>query len=340
MIRPLATAYQLLPLYHPTSILLVDGNADFLRSMMSTLEATFSCLAFHTAQDAIAYIRSERRLLEHPRMTADATPLGTMEHIRDLDQRLMHLRASRLPRVFSDEGRFGMTSVIVADLSMSGLAMLEAVRDTPLRKIMLSGIADTALAESALQNGLIDAFCAKQDPSLYDSLTRQLRRLQFDYFRGLTHSIQPALTRADTRFLDDQVVQDAFLDFVADNNIIEYCACMYPPGILGLDEEGNPAIMLVVDGDYLQASFEIAHAERAPTELLRTLIRNDAIPVFPTHSGFYASGLEIDWRDCVWQSRQLGASGWQSAIIDEPAIARMVCGPIAPYARYRNRRLN
>ena len=337
------TDHQLLPLYHPTSVLLVGDDPEFLRSLSLALGGSYQCIWFRSPLEAIAHVHSQAGSTDGS-VTPDALPpADAMEHIRDPDERALHLRASRLPQVFTDAGRFGKTSVIVSDQTlpgMSGMTMLAQIHDVPMRRVLLSASDDAPLAEGALRDGLIDAVCNKQDPALNDRLATQLQRLQLEFFRGLTGPIEPALKRADTRFLLEPALGTAFQAFVEDNAIIEYCVCMQPPGILGLDEEGNPALLIVVDDDYRQASFEIAHAERAPTELLRHLIRGDEIAVFPTTNGFYADGLAVDWRDCLWPCLPLGITDWMCAIIDEPDIASMVCGSIASYASYRRHRLS
>jgi CheY-like chemotaxis protein len=341
--NPFAAHRQMLALYHPTSIVLVDDNADFLRSIRLVLESMFQCHAFSSAELALDFVRAQSLSLRDQSSHRQAPPEGAMEYIRDPDARALHASAARLPSTFSDAGRFSRTSVIVADETMpgmSGIEMLEAMRDAPFRKLLLSGTANEELADRALRDGVIDAFCPKNDTCLHDTLTDQLVTLQQEFFRGLTRPIEPALTVADTRFLQDPAVLEMFREFVARHSIIEYCACLHPPGILGLDIEGNAAMLVVVNDDYLQASFEIAHAEHAPTELLRLLVRGDTLAVFPTASGFYANGLATDWRDCLWEARKVGDNGWYGAMIDEPEVTRAICGSVTSYGTYRRRRLS
>ncbi len=273
-------------------------------------------------------------------MADAAPPAGTLEHIRDPGERALHLKASRLPRVFSDSNRFGRTSVIAASSTQASLDILHDMRDAPLRKLLLAPSADDAVAKQALHEGLVDAVQDGHPAQSDTALTDLLLKMQMDFFRNLTSPIEPVLARADTRFLQDPAVRAAFADFATEHAIIEHCACMHPPGILGLDVAGNAALMIVVDDDYRQASFEIAHAEGAPTELLRQLAHGDTLAVFPTANGFYAADLAVNWRDCLWPGRKLGDNGWTSAVIDEPEATRIVCGSIASYDSYRRRRLS
>ncbi len=334
MFRPVTAHDPVAPLYHPTSVVLVDDDPDFLHALVMRLRGAFQCVAFRSVDDAVAHVRGQWRGHDVP-FAADAmAPPGTLEYIRDPVERALHLQASRLPRVFADASRFARASVIVADPALTDLGALHALSDPPLRKLLLPEAGPDSRA------GLTETVLSRKSAGITETITDHLHRLQLEFFRALTGPIEPALIRADARFLLDPAVRDAFAGFVADHAIIEYCACLHPPGILGLDRAGNPSLMIVVDDDYRQASFEIAHAEGAPTELLRRLARGDAIAVFPTANGFYVRGLAGDWRDHLWQGRKLGDNGWMSATIDEPEVARMVCGSIASYDSYRRRRLN
>ena len=333
----------IVPLYHPTSILLVDDNTDFLRSLQLVLKSQFECFAFASADEAIKFIRSEPSGLTGFTASLGPEPLSAMEHIRDPAERLLHLKVSQLPRLFADTSRFARSSVLVADNAMpgmSGLEMLESLRDVPMRKLLLSGTADEGMVRQALGSGLIDAFYPKHHPALHDGLMCQLRALQLEFFAGVTEPFQPALATGDTRFLQDETIREVFAKFVVERGIVEHCVLMQPPGILGLDDHGNAAILLIVDDDYRQASFEIAQAEGAPPALLRQLIGLQSLAVFPTLSGFYAREVEDNWGQFIWPSVALADDRWQVATIDEPDVVRKVCGRIACHADYTKRRLN
>ena len=343
MISYLQTNPGIVPLYHPTTVLLVDDNEDFLRSLKLVLGPGFQCFSFQTAQQAIDYVRDETQQSKDLLSDVDLAAADTFEHIRDPDERRLHFKFSRLPQVFADEGRFGKSSVIVADHAMpgmTGVAMLEAMRDLPLRKLLLSGAADDQIVVQAFNSGLIDAFYPKHHPALHDALADHLLKLQFEYFRDLTSPFDLALASPDARFLSAAGFADTFRRFVSDYQIIEYCVLMDPPGVFGLDDAGNPAILLVVDADFQQASFEIAQAELAPTGLLRCLLDGSVIAVFPTANGFYTREMEPHWRQFIWPGRAIADSGWRCTVIDEPEVIRRVCRSVTSYAAYRQRRLS
>ena len=159
--------------------------------------------------------------------------------------------------------------------------------------------------------------------------------LQVEYFQRLTRPLEPALDQSDARFLREPDFAPVFARFVERHDIIEHCVLMQPPGILGLDVEGNAAILLVADDDYRQASFEIALAEGAPPQLLKALIHSDALGVFPTASGFYSSRDGSPWTDYIWHGECFGRQGRRWAIIDKPEVVRQACRHVQSYAAHR-----
>ena len=343
MIINLQSIPEVLPLYHPTRILLVDEDNGFLERLSTRLRARFQCVCFSTAQQAIEYLRSETVHTGDLLPNADQQDADAMEHIADRGQRILQGQLSRLTRVFANESRFGATSVIVTNHTlpdMSGVAMLHALREVPLCKILLTEAHDMQSAADTCAEGLIDAFIPKQHQALPDALADHLQTSQFAFFRELTSLFEPALTSPDTSFLSTASFREQFRRFVNDYQIIEYCVLLDPPGILGLDEAGSPTILLVIDEDFQQASFEIAQAELAPVELLGRLLDGRSVAVFPTSHGFYAPNMERRWRQYVWPGLPLGDGCLRCAVIDEPDVIRRVCGTVASYADYRNRRLS
>jgi len=333
----------IVPLYHPTSVLLVDDDESFLRSLQLVLGDGFECFTFGNASQAIAFLRAEPAPFATLRSGAHEDEDALMEHIRDPEQRKLHPKVSRLPRVFADDRRFSRPSVVVADQTMpglSGLDMLDALRDLPQRKLLLSGTVDEDRVRQAVATGQIDAFQSKQHPDLHDSLIAHLKALQLDYFGAVTRPFGPALATGDTGFLRSVAFGQAFARFKSQHGIIEHCVLMQPPGILGLDECGAPAILLVADDDYRQASFEIAQAEGAPMDLLRQLAKPGKLALFPTATGFYSRSIGRSWNQFIWTSAGLGHGGLQTATISNPDVVRQVCGSVSSYAEHRLRRLN
>jgi len=343
MPKPSMTSGPLVPLYHPTSILLVDDNEAFLRSVQLVLGSGFECIAFKTASEAISFIRSEPARIAEVLTPTQPEIESAMEHIRDPDERMSHLMMARLPRVFGDRSRFARASVLVVDNTMpgmSGLGMIESLSDAPLRKVLLAEMVEEAAAQQALDRGLIDAFCPKHQPRLFDGLVQHLTDLQVAFFSRLTEPFRPALASSDLRFFREPAFGEVFASFARKHQIIEHCVLMHPPGILGINEEGIPSILLMVDDDYRQASFEIAQAEGAPVELLRQLIGPSVVAAFPTATGYYSKELEGNWEPFVRTGMPVGDNGWLAATLCECDVVRRACGSVASYSEHRQRRPN
>ena len=328
----LLSGHPIVPLFHQTSVLLVHDDSSVLAKTQQLLRGQFECLGFSGAVEALAFIRSG---------SASPPPAGKaeteLEYIQDPTERRLHSTLTGFPKLFADGSRFGRASVVVAASDLpgpAGLDFLEALRGTPIAKLILLPADPNVPTLRALEIGLADAAC----PS--EALASQLARCQLAYFQRLAEPYAPMLASSDARFLHDPAFAQVFSAFRRDYGIIEHCVLMQPPGILGLDASGNPAILLIADDDYRQASFEIALVEQAPPELLRRLLPGTHLASFPTASGFYSPEMGECWDDYVWPGTPFGSDRRRWAVIDMPDVLGQVCGPIASYADHRRGWLN
>lgn len=339
---PALKSSPVVPLYHPTSIILVDNDPSACGTLREALGDSLECLCFARAEAALEFVEAERADLS--RMIPACAPEADnpMEHIKDPAERVLHRYVARLPRLFADNARFGRASVLVLNDRMAGppeFERLQALRDQPLRRVLLGGQAAENGPRRALEEGCIDAHLPEPCTTLDLDLAEHLRVLQFGYFQRLTKPLAPALHSPDTRFLHNAGFPEVFAEFVLKHGVIEHCVLMHPPGILGIDQFGRPAILLVADEDYRQASFEIAQAEGAPVALLGQLMSAQRLAVFPTSSGFYAREMKAAWQQFIWPSSPLGDTGLQVATICAPEVITRVCGKVVSFAEHL-RRLN
>lgn len=307
MVRALDQHTPLLPLYHPTSVMLVDEDAGELNRTMAGLGDQFTCLPFRSLDEATAHLRAWAGMGLDP-AAAGSAPEGSYEYITGGRERDLHHAASRLPRVFGDAARFATPSVLV-----SRRRCPKSLEQAPLRHIVLA------------------------DATQGEPLANQLIRMQHDYFRELTNELAPVLATAEARFLTEPALRQTFLSFAARHSIIEYCAALSPPGLLGLDEDGRAHLLVLVDADYRQAAFEIAHAEGAPSSLLMHLAGGDKLAIFPTATGFFSGSLDEDWRAFAPCCTAVEGTDYLAADISNNDITGQVAGSVVSLSSFRRR---
>jgi CheY-like chemotaxis protein len=156
MSRPLTLA----PYFHPTTVVLVDDNEAFMRSMTLEMPSSIALHGFTDPEDALAF-------LDEP---IDLAPLVdrcfTLDRSHDTDA-VIHLNLGLIEQEINYRQRFRRVSAVLVDYAMpsvDGLAFCERMTDPYARRAMLTGVADEKLAVEAFNAGLIHRFIPSTGP--------------------------------------------------------------------------------------------------------------------------------------------------------------------------------
>src|SRR6185369_10734710 len=146
---------------------------------------------------------------QHPnfaRYFRDVSDMDLGSEVRFGD-RLLRLQLSELRSVIDDRSRQQRVSVAVVDYDMpkmTGVEFCRAIRDLPVKTILLTGKAGLETAISAFNEGVIDCFLQKQDANVSSALRREIKRLQEEYFEDISNPIKCALALQRAHFGEDQ----------------------------------------------------------------------------------------------------------------------------------------
>jgi CheY-like chemotaxis protein len=169
-------------------------------------------------------------------------------------------------RVFN-RARFGIVSVVVIDYQMpemSGLDLCRKLAHLPVKRILLTGQEDDALAVHAFNEGLIDMYLPKNHPRLGAELNLAIRRFQFSFLEQSTELISKVLGSADPVVWGDSSFSLFFDQICEDRGAVEYYAVGDPKGYLLVNAQGQAELMLLFDEAQLDAQAAAAMASRAP----------------------------------------------------------------------------
>jgi CheY-like chemotaxis protein len=313
------------PFYHPTSILVLDDDPLFLESIDFQFSDELSCQTFTRPDAALDHLRVQES--EHPdfrRYFKDCSEMPLGEELR-LGDRLLRLQLSELRAVMDEPARHQRISVAIVDFDMpkmTGVEFCRAIRELPVKTILLTGKAGLETAIGAFNEGLIDCFLQKQDISVSSALRREIKRLQEAYFEAVSDPIKSALALQKSHFLDDPHFVELFKDICESNNIIEHFVTASPPGIVMRDADGNESFLLVSDPELAKAHREVAETRNAPADMLELLRAGKAQAWFPTREGAYHPDYAADWNRYIWPAQALPGSGtWNYSVIrHEPSI--------------------
>lgn len=307
-----------LPCRFPTTALLLDDNAGFLRSFTLELDPMLAYRLFNVPQAALAYLH--QRFARPPfveRCLAQCEESGP----RVGGDHLERGEISGLHPAARDPERFAEVAVMVVDYDMPGMNGLEVcqqLKEFPLRKILFTGIGDEKIAVRAFNEGLIDRFILKSERNAARAVNEAVRELEAAHFQDCARLLRRSQRLSWPEFLDDPEFARRFHALCRQHGLIEYYLSAEPAGFLLRDAEGRVFRLLVQTDEDLRAQVEIARDQAAPAELVARLERREAIAYFWESRGFYRAGLS-DWQRFLHPPERLeGARTYYLALMAEP----------------------
>jgi CheY-like chemotaxis protein len=320
------------PFYHPTSILVLDDDPLFLESVDFQFSDELSCQTFTRPDAALEHLRGQAS--QHPdfsRYFRDCSDMDLGSESRHGD-RLLRLQLSELRSMIEDRSRHQRVSVAVVDFDMpkmTGVEFCRAIRNLPVKTILLTGKAGLETAIAAFNEGVIDCFLQKQDSNVSATLRREIKRLQTEYFEEISDPIKRALELRKPSFFSDASFAKLFKDVSEANGVVEHYVCANPPGVMMRDAEGVESFLLISDLDSAKSQCEIAEIQSAPADMVQLMRSRQVHAWFPTQEGFYHPDFETDWARYIWPAQLLPGSGsWSYSFIrhespvDEPLQSR------------------
>jgi CheY-like chemotaxis protein len=307
------------PFYHPTSILVLDDDPLFLESLDFQFSEEVSCHTFTRPDAALEHLRSQAA--QHPsfaRYFRDVSDTGPDSELRFGDL-LLRLQLSELRSIIDDQNREQRVSVAVVDYDMpkmTGVEFARAIRDLPVKIILLTGKAGLETAIGAFNEGVIDCFLQKQDSSVTHALRREIKRLQDEYFKEISAPIQSALALQTPSFFDDPTFLELFREVSEKNGIVEHYICAAPPGVMMRDADRNESFLFISDTENTDTQCEAAESKGAPDDMVRLLRARKAHAWFPTQSGLYHPDYRANWTRFIWPAQAMpGSSRWSYSFI-------------------------
>ncbi len=231
--------------YYPTCVMLVDDSRSFLQNLSLNLD-----------EDIPFLIRTNPHLIKDE--LVNSTPLN-YNNLEDLKKLLLNPR------------RFDWINVLVIDRSMpefDGLHFCAELRDYPIRRILLTGMADSGLAIKAMRDEMMDAYLSKADHSVLDKMNVSIKELSAHQFReSYGEKIKSLGEKASV--LERPECIKFFKDLCEHYNIVEFYLIDNALHFLLLDQQARAYLLLI------QAEHEVIHLEsnalfNVPQALLNT----------------------------------------------------------------------
>lgn len=321
------------PFRFPTTTVLVDDDAPFLRNFALELDENLALKLFDSPRQALDYLTRQPRRSDRERcMQSHRESIGwpMREHYLRVDLTAIEEEAT-------NPHRFEEVSVLVVDYAMpglDGLELCERLNDTRIRKILLTGVADEKVAVSAFNRGLIDRFVRKHERDAARQVNEAIRQLQDTYFRDTSRLLLESVRRDDAPFLTDATFLSHFKGELQRLGIVEHYYAAEPSGFLLIDAHGRRWRMIVMDDDMMDAQAEIAEAQGAEPALVETLKARHRVPYFWSSGGYFSQG-NTGIAERLHAPHALdGERRYYIALVEDPPIYRELGWDIVSYERF------
>lgn len=267
-------------LYFPTTVLLIDDDKGFLANVGLKLTRTTPFLLSENPESSL------KLLLENK----DKKTLINKLSERIIESNFVEIEPgyicgkSLLYQQIYDVTRFAHISTVVVDYSMpkmNGKQFCDQLRDSHIRKIMLTGEADYRMAVDMFNDGLIDKFIVKDSPDMMVQLNQSIQKAQYDYFTLLSSELLKSFSFIKDNDIDKNVAT-LLKDYFYKHNYSEHYLLDRSGSSLFLDKEGQPTWCIMKSIKEIETYCEIAQDNNAPTEIIMSLQSREKVPFFLT----------------------------------------------------------
>lgn len=289
----------MLPLFHPTTTILVDDVPSYLESFRDAAPLDLPVKTFEFPEDAILSIKKQNEAAREKfnrflKVTAD-TNWEVVDNTLT-EEIITRVSLSGLKNKLLDRERFNEVSVIICDYampSMKGTDFFEKLGNIPQKRILLTGEADANIAVKAFNDGLIDQFITKGRSGGVVDLFNQVRRYQRDYFRHQYSFLAGAYLSGESLF-----ASTAFEKLVANlsetHGFVEHYYVNFPNGAILIDEGRQRKRLVALTEDDYKAHLDSAK-DFGDQELLNAL-RTKAVVLNESYGEGVPGGLSY-WRE-------------------------------------------
>ncbi len=160
---------------------------------------------------------------------------------------------------------------------MQGLDFLKQIKNSPIKKALITGEKDYKIAVDAFNTGLVDAYIRKDDPNFSTKIAEVLKELEWKYFAELSNIIA-GIPNFD--FLKHDTLITNFNIFREQNDIQAFCLAHVQGDFICKNSKGEFSYFIVRTKDQLEELANMAREDGASDEVVESIHSGKAIPFF------------------------------------------------------------
>lgn len=263
--------------YYPTTIALVDDNFSYLSNLSLKLSKKWPTCLFESPKVALEYI-FEKNLNQLNPLTHDLSNSYYKEidkYDEVVNSKTINLSLSNLYKKIYDNDRFNEISTLLVDFDMpimNGVDFCKELKEkSSIRKVMLTGKADNAIAVKAFNNEVLDKFIIKGVDDIDDELLEIILLEEKKYFNNLLSSFEKNIIFEKGSIFQNENYLKLFNQVCDESNFVEYYALDFKGSFLFLDKNASPTVLLISSLSEFDNYYQTAIDLEAKGEIVRKL---------------------------------------------------------------------
>ncbi len=292
--------------YHPTTALFLDDNINFLNSIPFAIDDD---LPYITESDPCKALLTIESYGSH--VPFHITDMEKYDEGYDATQNSnsIHINIQNLYEKIYNPKRFDQISVVVVDYSMPKMNAIDFCRkisDPYIKKIMLTGAADSEIAVQAFNEGIIDKFFVKGKDDI-SNINLIIRDLQKKNFLDRSLVIQDLFLDNSTSILKESDFIHVMESLMEQYDIIEFYLVESSGSYLFLDRDGAVKWFFVRSQEEMKMFCELAISVGLTYDTVKEIEQGRKMPCFPQHIPFYSADSE-QWESCLYETTPYSSS--------------------------------
>lgn len=274
--------------YHPTTVVFVDDNNDYLEQLKARFNELLPLQAFDDPALALQFLNEtyqEESFIRRCTITPDPDKVEFDHLVSDVNIKLIQNEILR-------PERFKEIAVVVVDYSMPGMNGIEfckQIKNLNILVILLTGEADHDLAIREFNKGTIDRFIKKTTPNIREVLYSEILKLEQQYFINFSNMIINQANSDNLKCLEDEDVAKDFYKLCKELNIAEYYILTEAGDFLLIDNQGIASYITLKSDEEINHLYEHAEISGVSNTLLEALMHRERIPLL------YDDLDPVDW---------------------------------------------
>lgn len=260
--------------FHPTRKILLDDDNTFTQSVLLKMHGKYFS-EINSTTEALKYFSEEYK----PK-TGKSNLISLAPTIFDPSRAYtlnieFEKNDKSIFKAFRDD-----ISILFVDYNMPGMHgidFLKKIKESPMKKVLVTSEHDYTIAIDAFNNGMIDAYIRKDEPDFLIKLQHITSELEWTYFTDLSKIISD-LPEFD--YLKNSNFIKLFMQFLADRKITGFYLTDKQGTFCTYNITGEKEYFIIRNTIQLQQLSEFAAEDGASEKTINDLAQAKAIPFF------------------------------------------------------------